>query len=232
MRKREKDREKIRKMLESVKLPELSNEEIESNKNELQNIISERFNEITDEREDKRIIRRKFYYSLASVSLLIVLLIAGLLVIKPLMNRETVVKIIKNKLSIEVNREDVLIKNGEGIVINNKREIVVNISSGGYKIYSPVPFDPSQEEEDEAIQIVRNSKEAKSFVIKEGEAPEDVSENPVILVKGLEFPNSGIKYIEVSLKYIPSIQLPQGFISMSHVEFTVDIEKGKVVGEK
>jgi hypothetical protein len=232
MRKREEDREKVRKMLESVKSPELSNKEIENNKNELQRFIADRFHEITAEREKKKIISRKFYYSLASVSLVVVLLVVGLLVIKPFMNREAVVRIIKNKLSIEVNREDILIKNGEGIVINDNREIVVNIASGEYKTYSPVSYEPSLEEKNEAIQIVRNSSEAKSFVIKEGEAPEDVSENPVILVQGLEFPNSGIKYIEVSLKYTPLIQPPQGYISMSHVDFTVDIAKGKVVGAK
>jgi hypothetical protein len=232
MRKREEDIEKFRKLLESVKLPELNNEEIENNKNELQNIIAERFHKIIAEREKKRIFRRKVYYSFASVSLVIALLVVGLLVIKPLMNKDAVVMIIKNKLSIEVNREDVLLKNGEGIVINDNREIVVNIASGEYKTYSPVSYGPSLEEKDEAVQIVRNSKEAKSFIIKEGEAPVDVSENPVILVQGLEFPNSGIKYIEVSLKYTPLIQPPQGFISMSHIDFTVDIAKGKVVGAK
>ncbi len=76
---------------------------------------------------------------------------------------------------------------------------------------------------------MRSSEEAKSFVVKEGEAPEDISENPVILIQGYEFPYSGIKYIEVSLEFAPSTQPPQGWIPMSSVKFTVDITKGKVV---
>ena len=146
MRKKNEAREKIIKMLESMKAPELSNEEIETNKNELQQIISDRFYEITVEREKKRIVRRRIYYSLTAVSLAIILFTIGLFVIKPFMNREAVVRIIRNNLSIEVNRDDVLLKNGEGIVINNDREIVVNISNGVCKTHYPVPYEPSQEE--------------------------------------------------------------------------------------
>ena len=146
MRKKNEEEEKIKKMLESVKPPELSNEEIETNKNELQQIISDRFYEITVEREKKRIVRRRIYYSLTAVSLAIILFTIGLFVIKPFMNREAVVRIIRNNLSIEVNRDDVLLKNGEGIVINNDREIVVNISNGVCKTHYPVPYEPSQEE--------------------------------------------------------------------------------------
>jgi hypothetical protein len=233
MRKKNEEREKIIKLLESVKPPELSDEEIETYKNEFQGIIADKFSDIIAERERKIAKSRKIYYSLASVFLVVVLLAVGLLVIKPFLNREAVVRVIKNKLSIEVNREDILLKNGEGIVINDNREIVVNISNGGYKTYSPVQYEPSQEEKDKAVQIVRSSEEAKSFIIKEGEAPVDVSESPVILVQGFEFPNSGIKYLDVALQYIPKAYYPEGaFIPMETVEFTVDIAKGKVLGAK
>jgi hypothetical protein len=232
MRKKNEEREKIIKLLESVKPPELSDEEIETYKNEFQGIIADKFSDIIAERERKIAKSRKIYYSLASVSLIIVLLTVGLLVIKPFLNREAVIKTIKNKLSIEISIEDVLLKDGEGIVINDNREIVVNISSGGYKTYSPMPYEPSQEEKDKAVQIVRSSEEAKSFVIKEGEAPVNISENPIILIQGYEFPHSGMKYVEVSLKFTPSIQPPRGYMPMSSVKFTVDIAKGKVLGAK
>jgi hypothetical protein len=232
MRKKNEEREKIIKLLESVKPPELSDKEIETYKNEFQGIIADKFSDIIAERERKIAKSRKIYYSLTTVSLVVVLLTVGLLIIKPFLNREVVVRIIKNKLSIEVNMEDVLLKNGEGIVINDDREIVVNISNGEYKTYYPEPYEPSQEEKDKAVQIVRSSEEAKSFVIKEGEAPMNISENPIILIQGYKFPHSGIKYVEVSLKFTPSIQPPQGYIPMSSVKFTVDIAKGKVLGAK
>jgi hypothetical protein len=228
-RKNKTEREKVEKILRSIKLQELSDEEIETNKNELQRIIANRFYEITAERDRKRTLKRKIYYSLASVSLIIVLIAVGLLLVKPFLNREAVIKTIKNKLGVEVSIEDVLLKNGEGIVINDNREIVVNISSGEYKTYSPMSYEPSQEEKDKAVQIVKSSEEAKSFVIKEGEAPVNISENPIILIQGYEFPHSGMKYVEVSLKFTPSIQPPQGYIPMSSVKFTVDIAKGKVL---
>jgi len=228
-RKNKIEREKVEKILRSIKLQELSDEETENNKNELQRIIANRFYEIIAERDRKRTLKRKVYYGLASVSLTIILLIIGLLLVKPFLNREAVIKTIKNKLGVEVSIEDVLLKNGEGIVIYDNREIVVNISSGEYKTYSPMLYETSQEEKDKAVQIVRSSEEAKSFVIKEGEAPVNISENPIILIQGYEFPHSGVKYVEVSLKFTPSIQPPQGYIPMSSVKFTVDIAKGKVL---
>jgi hypothetical protein len=235
MRKRKEDREKTMKMLERVKAPELSKEEVETNKKELQSIISDRFYEITAEREKKRSIKRKIYYSFASVSLVVALLAVVLFGVRLFMNREAVVRIIKDNFSIEINREDVLLKGNlfkdeEGIVICGNREIVVDISNGEYKTYLPVKYEPSQEEKDRAVQIVRRSEEAKSFVIKEGEAPVDVSKSPVVLVQGFEFPNSGIKYLDIALEYTPKAYYPKGvFIPMETVKFTVDISKGKVV---
>jgi hypothetical protein len=48
-RKNKTEREKVEKILRSIKLQELSDEEIETNKNELQRIIANRFYEITAE---------------------------------------------------------------------------------------------------------------------------------------------------------------------------------------
>ncbi len=225
-RKNKEDTEKIENMLRSVKPPELADEEIESYKEDFNRVLLEKFSDITLQRERRHVLRVKLAYGLAIFILVFTLF--SFMYVKPYLIRVATARIISEQLKIKVTLKDVITKDGVGIVIYSNEEYVVNLQDEKIQILQPIPYRPSEEEKEKAVEIVRNSKEAKYFVAKEGEAPQDISKNPVLSIEGLMFPNSGKKLVEVSLVYTPT-NYHQGQQSpLMTVKFTVDIEKGEI----
>lgn len=225
-RKNKEDTEKIENMLKGVKAPELSDKEIESYKSDFNRVLQEEFPNVTADRERRHVLRVKLAYGLATFALIFTLF--SFMYVKPYLIRVATARIVDKELKFQVALKDVMVKGGVGIVIYNYQEVVVNVSSETVEIFKPVEYEPSDEEKDHAIEIVRNSKEAKSFVIKEGEAPQDISKNPVLSVEGLMFPNSGRKLVEVSLAYTPTNYHLGSHLPLMTAKFTVDIEKGEI----
>jgi len=233
-RKNKEDTEKIENMLRSVKPPELANEEIESYKEDFNRVLQEEFSKVTVQREKKHVLKVKLTYGFAIF--LLVFSLFSLMYIRPYLIKVATAKIINEQLKIKVALKDVIVKDGVGIVIYNYQEVVVNVSSEKVEVSQPVEYEPSEKERGQAIEIVRSSKEAKYFVAKEGEAPQDISKNDVVSVEGLIFPNSGKKLVEVSLAYTPTSyyydsqlpSIPGSQPPLMTVKFTVDIEKGEI----
>jgi hypothetical protein len=234
-RKNNEEIEKMETMLKSVKPPELTDEEIESYKGDFNKILQEEFVKVTLQRERRHLLRVKLAYGIGIFVLLVSIL--SFVYTKPYFVKLATAKIIENKLQYKVALKDVIVKDGVGIVIYNDQEVIVNVSSGSIEFSQPIKYEPSDKEKEEAIEIVRNSKEAKYFVAKEGEAPQDISKNDVVSVEGLMFPSSGKKLVEVRLAYTPTSyqdlpplhSIPGGSQPpLTTAKFTVDIEKGKI----
>lgn len=225
-RKNKEDTEKIENMLRSVKPPELADEEIESYKEDFNRVLLGKFSDITFQRDRRRVLRVKLAYGLAIFALVFTLF--SFMYVKPYLIRVATARIINEQLRVNIALKDVIVKDGVGIVIYNYQEVVVNVSSEKVEVSQPIEYEPSDKESEQAIEIVRNSKEAKYFVAKEGEAPQDISMNDVVEVTGLLFPNSGKKLAEVRLVYTPT-NYHQGQRSpLMTAKFTVDIEKGEI----
>jgi hypothetical protein len=225
-RKNKEEIEKTEKMLRSVKPPELSNDEVESYKEEFIRVLLEKYSEITHQREKSHTLRVRLAYGLSVFAVVIALF--SFLYVKPYIVKVATANIIKERLQYKVNLKDVIVKDGVGIIIYNCEEVTVNTQSKTVEIYEPVEFTPSEEEKGRAIEIVRNSQEAKHYVPSEGEAPQDISKGEVVFIKGLLFPNSGKKLLVVSIAYTPQ-NYPEGqFLPSAIANFTVDIEKGEV----
>ncbi len=225
-RKNKEDTEKIENMLKGVKAPELSDKEIESYKSDFNRVLQEEFPNVTADRERRHVLRVKLAYGLATFALIFTLF--SFMCVKPYLIRVATARIVDKELKFQVALKDVMVKGGVGIVIYNYQEVVVNVSSETVEIFKPVEYEPSDEEKDHAIEIVRNSKEARYFVVNEEEATQDISKNDVVSVEGLMFPNSGRKLVEVGLAYTPT-SYHQGQLSpLMTAKFTVDIEKGEI----
>ncbi len=225
-KKNKKDIEKIENMFRSVKPPELTDEEIESYKEDFNRVLLEKFSDITLQRDRRRVLRVKLAYGLAIFAL--VLTLFSFMYVKPYLIRVATARIINEQLRINIALKDVIVKDGVGIVIYNYQEVVVNVPSETVEIFQPVEYEPSDKERERAIEIIRNSKESKDFVAKEGEAPQDISKNDVVSIEGLMFPNSGKKLVEVYITYTPERYPPNAMLSMTTAKFTVDIEKGEI----
>jgi len=234
-RKNKEDTEKIENMLRSVKPPELADEEIESYKEDFNRVLLEKFSDITLQRDRRRVLRVKLAYGLAIFALVFTLF--SFMYVKPYLIRVATARIINEQLRVNIALKDVIVKDGVGIVIYNYQEVVVNVSSEKVEVSQPIEYEPSDKEREQAIEIVRGSKEAKYFVAKEGEAPQDISKNDVVSVEGLMFPNSGKKLVEVSLAYTPTSyhlgsrlppSIPGSQPPLMTAKFTVDIEKGEI----
>ena len=225
-RKNKEEIEKTEVILRSVKPPELSNDEVESYKEDFNRVLLEKYPEITHQRERSHTLRVRLAYGLSVFAVVIALF--SFLYVKPYLVKVATAKIANEKLQYKVNLKDVIVKDGIGIIIYNFEEVTVNTQSKTIEIYKPVEFTPSEEEKNRAIEIVRNSQEAKHFVSSEGEATQDISENDVASVEGLLFPNSGKKLLVVSIAYTPQ-NYPEGsLLPLMRANFTVDIEKGEV----
>jgi len=232
-RKNNEEVEKMEKMLKSIKPPELNDEEIESYKGDFNKILQEEFTKVTLQRERRRVFRVKLVYGLAIFVVLVSIL--SFLYSKPYFVKVAIAKIIENKLQYKVALKDIIVKDGVGIVIYNYQEFTVNVSSEKVEVSQPVEYEPSDKEKEKAIEIVRNSKEAKYFVASEGSPPQDISKNDVVSIEGLMFPNSGKKLVEVSLAYTPTSyrdsllsSIPHSQLPLMTVKFTVDIKKGEI----
>lgn len=225
-RENKKDIEKIENMLRSVKPPELADEEIESYKEDFNRVLLEKFSDITLQRDRRRVLKVKLAYGLAIFALVFTLF--SFMYVKPYLIRVATARIINEQLRVNIALKDVIAKDGVGIVIYNYQEVVVNVSSEKVEVSQPIEYEPSDKEREQAIEIVRSSKEAKYFVAKEGEAPQDISKNDVVSVEGLIFPNSGKKWVEVCITYTPKGYPPNAMLSMTTAKFTVDIEKGEI----
>ncbi len=225
-RKNKEEIEKTEKMLRSVKPPEITNEEIESYKEDFNRVLLEKYSEITRQRERSHTLRVRLAYGLSVFAVVITLF--SFLYVKPYLIKVATARIANEKLQYKVTLKDVIVKDGVGIIIYNCEEITVNTQSKTVEISKPVEYEPSEEEKKRAIEIVRNSKEAKHFVVSEGETPQDISKNDVVSVEGLMFPNSGKKLVVVSLAYTPPNYQEGSLSSLMKAKFTVDIEKGEV----
>jgi len=233
-KKNKKDIEKIENILRSVKPPELADKEIESYKEDFNRVLLEKFSDITLQRNRRRALKMKLAYGLAIFAF--VLALFSFMYAKPYLIRAATARIINKQFRIIIAPKDVIVKNGVGIIIYNYQEIVVNVSSEKVKVFQPVEYEPSDKEREQAVEIVRDSKEAKHFVAKKTEAPQDISKNDVVSIKGLLFPNSGKKLVEVSLAYTaanhhpgsPLHQLRDLQSSLMTAKFIVDIEKGEI----
>ncbi|BAL80185.1 hypothetical protein [Caldisericum exile] len=228
--KNNKEIEKMEKMLKSVKPPELIDEEIERYKNEFEQYLQGEFDNVARERERSHHLRVRLAYGIGIFVLL--LFILSFVYTKPYFVKLATAKIIENKLQYKVALKDIIVKDGVGIVIYNYKEVTVNVLSGNIEVSKPIEYEPSNEEKEKAIEIVRNSKEAKYFVASEGASPQDISKNEVVSIKGLMFPNSGKKLIEVLLAYTPQNFHPDSqpglYPPLMTAKFIVDIEKGKI----
>lgn len=226
--------EKMEKMLKSIKPPELNDKEIEGYKMDFDRIWQEEFTTIALQKERRRILKVKLAFGLSIFT--VVFTLFSFIYVKPYLIRVATARIISKQLKIEVALKDVITKDGVGIVIYNYKEVTVDVSSEKVEISQPIEYEPSDKERERAIEIVRNSKEAKYFVAKQGEAPQDISKNDVVSVKGLMFPNSGKKLVEVRLAYTPtnykrdlnSSSIPHSQLPLMTAKFTVDIEKGEI----
>ena len=225
-RKNKEDTEKIENMLRSVKPSELADEEIESYKEDFNRVLLEKFSDITLQRDRRRVLRVKLAYGLAIFALVFTLF--SFMYVKPYLIRVATARIINEQLRVNIALKDVIVKDGVGIVIYNYQEVVVNVSSEKVEVSQPIEYEPSDKEREQAIEIVRSSKEAKYFVAKEGEAPQDISKNDVVSIEGLMFPNSGKKLVEVSLAYTPTNYHPGSLLPLMTAKFTVDIEKEEI----
>lgn len=233
-RKNKEDIEKIENMLRSVKPPELADKEIERYKSDSKRVLMKKFSDITLQRDRRHVLRVKLAYGLATFAL--VLTLFSFMYVKPYLIRVATARIINEQLRVNIALKDVIVKNGVGIVIYNYQEVVVNTSSKKTEVFKPVEYEPSDKERERAIEIIRNSKESKDFVAKEGEAPQDISKNDVVSIEGLMFPNSGKKLVEVHLAYTPTNYLPRSPLRqlqdsqspLMAAKFTVDIEKGEI----
>jgi len=224
------DLEKMEDFLREFKAPEISDEEIEPYKKEFQRVLQSKFSEITAQRERMHSLRLRLAYGFTVFSLVVLM---AFFFGKPYLIKADIARAIYNNLNIKVQLDRIELKDGVGVVIYNTKEIVVDLSKGSVSVVNPVPYKCTKEEEEKAIEIVKNSKEAKSFVLKEGEAPKDISKNPVVSVEGLMFPTSGVKLIKVQLGYIPlSNNHQNAYIPVKSIELFVDITKGKVVDFK
>ncbi len=233
-KKNKKDIEKMENMLRSIKPPELADEEIESYKEDFNRVLLEKFSDVTLQRDRRRVLRVKLAYGLAIFALVFTLF--SFMYVKPYLIRVATARIINEQLNLNVALKDVIVKDGVGIVIYNYQEVVVNTSSEKTEVFKPIEYEPSDKEREQAIKLVRNSKEAKYFVAKEGEAPQDISKNDVVSIEGLMFTNSGKKLVEVHLAYTPTNYLPRSPLRqlqdsqspLMAAKFTVDIEKGEI----
>lgn len=232
-RKNKEDTEKIENMLKSVKAPKLSDKEIESYKSDFNRVLQEEFPNVTADRERRHVLRVKLAYGLAIFILVFTLF--SFMYVKPYLIRVATARTISEQLKIKVALKDIITKDGVGIVIYNYKEITVNVLDEKVEIFQPIEYEPSDKEKEKAVEIVRNSKETKSFVAKEGEKPQDISMNDVVEVTGLLFPNSGKKLLEVSLAYTPTSweysplpSNPHSQAPLMTAKFLVDIEKGEI----
>ena len=225
-RKNKEEIEKTEEMLRSVKPPEITNEEIEGYKEDFNRVLLEKYPEITRQRERSHALRVRLAYGLSVFAVVITLF--SFLYVKPYLIKVATARIINEQLKYKVALKDVIIKDGVGIIIYNCEEITVNTQSKTVEISKPVEYEPSEEEKKRAIEIVRNNKEAKHFVASEGETPQDISENDVVSVEGLLFPNSGKKLLVVSVAYTPPNYQEGSLSFLMKAKFTVDIEKGEV----
>jgi len=158
-RKNKEEIEKTEKMLRSVKPPEITNEEIESYKDDFNRVLLEKYLEITRQRERSHALRVQLAYGLTIFAVVITLF--SFLYVKPYLIKVATARIANEKLQYKVNFKDVIVKDGVGIIIYNCEEITVNTQSKTVEISKPVEYEPSEEEKKRAIEIVRNSKEAK-----------------------------------------------------------------------
>ena len=233
-KKNKKDIEKIENMLRSIKPPELADKEIERYKEDFNRVLLEKFSDIALQRNRRHVLRVKLAYGLATFAL--VLTLFSFMCVKPYLIRVATARIINEQLKLNVALKDVIVKDGVGIVIYNYQEVVVNVSSKKVEVSQPIEYEPSDKEREQAIEIIRNSEEAKYFVAKKGETPQDISKNDVVSIEGLMFPNSGKKLVEVHLAYTPTNyhpgsplhQLRDSQSLLMTAKFTVDIEKGEV----
>ncbi len=213
-------------MLRNVKPPELSDKEIKRYKSDSKRVLMKRFPDVTLQRDRKHVLRVKFAYGLVAFAL--VLTLFSFMYVKPYLIKVATARIISKQLKLNVALKDVIVKNGVGIVIYNYQEVVVNVSSKKVKVSQPIEYEPSNKEREQAVELVRNSKEAKHFVAKKGEAPQDISKNDVVSIKGLMFANSGKKLVEVCLAYTPATYHSGSQSPLKTAKFTVDIEKGEI----
>jgi hypothetical protein len=232
-RKNNEEIEKMEKIIEGVKPPELTDGEIESYKNDFKMLLQEEFAKITLQKERRHASRLKLAYG---ISIFVVLLsILSFVCIKPYFIKLATARALESKLGYKVSLKDITTKDGVGIVIYNLEEITVNVINENIETNKPILYEPSNEEKEKAIEIVRNSNEAKNFVANEGEAPQNISKNDVMSVKGLLFPNSGKKLVEVCLAYTPISYRhsllpsnPHSQAPLMTAKFLVDIEKGEI----
>lgn len=226
--------EKIEKILRSVKLPEVSNEEIEKCKEDFQSILGLEFSKIALQKERKRTLLFRLAYGLSIF--LILFSIISIYYLRPLFIKIAIAKDIEEKLQYKVKIEDIITKNGTGIVIYDCEEIVVNVIKGTVEVFKPIEYEPTKEEIEKATEIIRNSKQAKNFIVREGKPPQDISNYNIEYIKGLLFPNSGKKFIEAILGYIivenPSNKNQKTQIPLKPIKFVVDLEKEEVVYPK
>jgi len=225
-RKNKEDTEKIENMLKSVKAPELSDKEIESYKSDFNRVLQEEFPNVTADRERRHVLRVKLAYGLAIF--ILVFTLSSFMYVKPYLIRVATARTISEQLKIKVALKDVITKDGVGIVIYNYQEITVNVLDEKVEIFQPIEYEPSDKEKEKAIEIVRNSKEAKDFIWNVGAPSQDISKNDVVSIKGSLFPNSGKKLIEVSLAYTPTSYHPSSLLPLMTAKFLVDIEKGEI----
>jgi len=226
-----KDIEKMEKILKSIHIEDIPSEEIEKYKNEFKAHLNENFEKVTSQKGRIRVFKMNFAYGIVAVVL--ILFAFSFVYTRPYFVKLAVAKVIENKLGYKVSLKDIIVNDGVGIVIYNLDEITVDVLNKSIETNSPIQYELSNEEKEKAVEIFRNSREAKNFVLNPGTPPQDVSKNDILSVKGLLFPKSNKKLIEViTTAYNAPEEGNQSHRNAAcvrtYVRFLIDIDRGTI----
>jgi len=222
-----KDIEKMEKILKSIHIEDIPSEEIEKYKSEFKAHLNEKFEKVTSQKGRIRVFKMNFAYGIVAVVL--ILFAFSFVYTRPYFVKLAVAKVIENKLGYKVSLKDIIVNDGVGIVIYNLDEITVDILNKSIETNSPIQYELSNEEKEKAVEIFRNSREAKNFVLNPGTPPQDVSKNDILSVKGLLFPKSNKKLIEViTTAYSAPEESTQYHRNVIYVKFLIDIDRGTI----
>lgn len=247
------EREELLKLLESVKAPEPNEETVLQSEERLIRELRNSFPKIIQER---RVIRMKRKI-LAVVSIAIVAVILSVVVVPTIKvaNAKKIAKeVIAKEMHATVNDEDMTVEGNivkaVAVIVDEKGvtigEITVDMKERKIiKISMAESISLTEEEKNRAIEIFKNSPEAKKFPITAVVPPEnenidnengiirrevrledvkyvDISKGTIVSVKGYSFSDRNGKYAIVEVQ---SDLLPKGDVVM----FVVDLQKGCVV---